>query len=525
MRRSSSCPWHHRAALAAPLALALGLAAPLTAQRPRVPVVVDYLAGANIYLAAGTDQGIAEHDTLTVFPSPQGEPLGQFLVLSTTATRAVVAFLGAPFPVTRGTTLFLLAGGAGRGAAAAVDAAPEPGRRPARQRSPSLHGRLSLEANAFESATEWQSNDLESVTRRFATPALGLRAVAADLPGGFSLNTNLRALYRYSDPEIISPAWAAQVYQASLTKTFTGMPLYLEAGRFTNAYARFSGTWDGLLVHLGGRGLGAGFAAGFEPERGNQGISTTLPKVTGFVTYDAGNGPVRYATDVSVHSVRPTDDRPDHTYAGWSQYLRVSRLRLGSDLQVDHDPETDAWVVTRLNATASVPLVGGLDLRGRVSMFQPYQFWRTADFISFRRDQGNVGLFFWRPGGSLSLDLGAARLEGGETSYTYSGAFSLPRTPVFGLDWSASATYWSLDSSSTLYGTAGIGRAFGRVMTRASYQLYRADAADFRSTSHTGDLALSFPLARHTYATLQGRVQRGDNLRTNGLYAGLWTSF
>jgi hypothetical protein len=506
--------------------LVLGLALPLTAQQTRITAVVDYLAGASIYLAAGTDQGIVPNDTLTVFIAPDGEAVGQFVVLSATATRAVVEFLGAPFPVTRGATLYLQPGSIRRGAAAAVSAAAERPDRPARGRSPSLHGRLSLEANAFESTTEWQSNELESVTRRFATPALGLRAVAADLPGGFSLNTNLRALYRYSDPEIIDPAGAVQVYQASLTRTFTGgVPLYLELGRFTNPYSRFSGTWDGVLMHLGGRGLGMGFAAGFEPERGNQGVATALPKFAGFVTYDVGDGPVRYATDVSVHHVRPTDDRLDHTYAGWSQYLRVRRLRLGSDVQVDRNLETDKWVVTRLNATASLPLVPGLEVRGRVSRFQPYRFWQLSDFIGIRRDQGTVGLHFWRPGGSVSVDMGAAWLEGGARSYTYSGAFSLLRTPIFGLDWNASASHWSRGTHSALYGTAGIGRAFGRAMTRASYQLYRATDADFRSVSHTGELALSIPLAHRVYASLQGRVQRGDNLQTNGLFAGLWTSF
>lgn len=517
--------FHARLAIGTAVVAALAGASTAGAQQTRVPAVVDYLAGANIYLAAGTDQGIVANDTLTVFTAPDGEPVGQFVVLSATATRAVVEFLGAPFPVTRGATLLLQPGTARLGAAAAVAAAPPSPAASTARRSPSLHGRLSLEANAFESVTQWESNEPESFTRRFATPALGLRATAADLPGGVSLNANLRALYRYSEPEIITPPWAVQVYQASLAKTFTGAPVHVEVGRFINPYSRFSGSWDGVLMHLGGRGLGAGFALGFEPDRGNQGISTDLPKASGFVTYDAGNGPVRYATDVSVHQVRPRDARPDHTYAGWSQYLRVHRVRLGSDLQVDRDPERDTWVVTRLNATASLPLAEGLEVRGRISMFQPYQFWQTSDFIRFRRDQGNVGLFFWRPGGSVSVDVGAARLEGGETSYTYSGAFSLLRTPLFGLDLSASASYWTRETTSTLYGTGGIARAFGRVMTRASYQLYRSGDADFRSLSHTGDLALSFPLARGTYATLQGRLQRGDHLRTNGLYAGIWTSF
>jgi hypothetical protein len=497
----------------------------LSAQQARIPAVVDYLAGADIYLAVGTDQGIVANDTLTVYATADGEPIGRFFVVSATATRAVVEFLGAPFPVTRGATLMLVPGTARRGAAAAVTAEPRRAAPAPRGRAPSLHGRLSLEANAFESTTRWESNEPQSVTRRFATPALGLRAVVADLPGGLSLNTNLRALYRYSDPELIDPAWAVQVYQASLAGTFTGASVYVEAGRFINPYATLGGAWDGALVHVGGRGLGVGVAAGFEPDRGDQGVSTTLPKYAAFVTYDVGDGPVRYATDVSVHHVRPRNGLPVHTYGGWSQYLRVRRLRLGSSLQVDRNPVAGTWLITRLNATASLPLVTGLELRGRLSTYQPYQRWQATDPFPFRRDQAGGGLVLWGPRGSASVDVTATRIEGGETSLTYGGAFSLLRTPIFGLDWSVSATWWDQDAFSALYGAAGIARVFGRVMTRASYQLYRAEDADFRSVSHTGDLAVSIPLAQRVYATLQGRVQRGDDLWTNGLFVGLWTAF
>lgn len=508
-----------------PLVVGLLLAVPLAAQQPRVPAVVDYLAGANIYLAVGTDQGIVANDTLTVYATADGDPIGRFLVVSATAARAVVEFLGAPFPVTRGATLMLEPGTVRRGGAAAVNAEPQRPERPSRGRGPSLHGRVSLEANAFESTTRWESNEPQSATRRFATPALGLRAVAADLPGGLRLKTNLRALYRYSEPDVIDPAWALQVYEASVGTASTAAPVYVEAGRFINPYASVSGVWDGAMIHVGGRGLGAGVAAGFEPDRGDQKVSTTLPKYAAFVTYDAGDGPVRYATDVSVHHVRPRNGLPVHTYGGWSQYLRVQRLRLGSSLQVDRNPVTSTWEITRLHATASVPVVPRLELRGRLSIYQPYQRWQTADPFPFRRDQAGGGLYFWGPRGSISADVTAARIEGGETSLTYAGAFSVLRTPIFGLDWSVSATYWDQDAFTALYGTTGIAREFGRVMARASYQLYRAGDTSFRSVSHTGDLALSLPLARGVYATLQGRVQRGDNLWTNGLFAGLWTAF
>lgn len=516
---------------AATLALAAVAVPHAAAQQGRVAVVVDYIAGADIYLAAGSEQGLATNDTLLVYETPDGDAVGQFFVVSATATRAVVEFIGTAFPVTRGKTLYVL-----RTSAHAVEPTPlvtegpAPTRRP-ESRSASLHGRLALEADGFQSTTLWQSNQLESETRQFATPSLALRAVAADLPGGLSLNTNLRAQYRYSSPELISPAWAVQVYQASLAKSFTGLPLYVELGRFSNPYANFSGQWDGLMMRLGGRrGLGGGFAAGFEPESGDQGLSTTLPKYAAFLTVDAGGGPVRYSTNVSANQVRPTNGLLVHTYLGWSQYLRVQRFRLSNDIQADRDPETSKWVVTRFNATASVPLARGLEVHGRLSRFQPYAFWQTTNLISYRRDQGNVGLFFFGSGGSIGLDVTANRFAASDTtaremSYSYSASFSLLRTPILGLDWSASGSYWTQTGSKSLYATAGLGRSFGRVQSRAGYQLYRSQSPTLTSVSHSVDAGVSFPLAGGLYATLQGRMQRGGNLRTGGLYFGLWTSF
>ena len=110
-------------------------------------------------------------------------------------------------------------------------------------------------------------------------------------------------------------------------------------------------------------------------------------------------------------------------------------------------------------------------------------------------------------------------------SYTYSASFSVLRTPILGLDWSASGSYWTQTGSKSLYATAGLGRGFGRVQTRASYQLYRSQSATLTSLSHSVDGSLAFPLARSLYATLQGRIQRGDDLHMSGLYFGLWTSF
>jgi hypothetical protein len=521
--------------VAATLALTAALAPRAAAQQGRVAVVVDYIAGADIYLAAGSEQGLAPNDTLVVREAADGDPVGRFFVVSTTTASAVVEFLGTAFPVTRGKTLYVE-----RASAHPIEAPPsviaQGGSAPSVAQGPtgpppSLHGRLTLEANGFQSTTLWQSNAVESETRRFATPSLGLRAVAADLPGGFSLNTNLRAQYRYSNPDLIAPAWAVQVYQASVANRFSGAPLYVELGRFENAYTNFSGQWDGLMVRVGGqRGLGAGVAAGFEPESGDQGFSTTLPKYAGFLTLEAGASATRYAASLSATQVRPRNGLLVHSSFGWSQYLRVRRFRFANDLQVDRDPETSRWVVTRLNANTSIPLARGLELHGRLSVFQPYAFWQATNLISYRRDQGDVGLFLFGPGGSVGIDFTANRFAAGDStprqmSYTYSASFNLLRTPVLGLDWSASGSYWTQTGSKSLYATAGLGRSFGRVQTRASYQLYRSQNVTLTSVSHSVEGSLSVPLAQSLYATIQGRIQRGGNLHMNGLYFGLWTSF
>ena len=71
------------------------------AQETRIEVQVTYIAGQDIYLDAGQDQGIQTGDTLAVYRDEVFR--GQFVVQRSTATRSVVGFAAAPFPVTLGT--------------------------------------------------------------------------------------------------------------------------------------------------------------------------------------------------------------------------------------------------------------------------------------------------------------------------------------------------------------------------------------------------------------------------------------
>lgn len=507
-------------------ALALGaIPGPAPAQETRVPVLVEQIAGVDIYLRLGTDQGVAAGDTLLVFPARAGAAIGRLVVVAVSTARSVTEFAGDPFPVTRGTTLYVTLPRTGLPPAVA----PEPVRAPARPSrqapTPSLHGRLTLAANAFESTARWDDGAPQEATRRFAEPTATLRAAASDLPGGWSVHTSLRAAYRYSSPELVSPRGAVAVYRASVVQGTPTSAFYAELGRFFNPFVTSGAAWDGLVLRVGGRGFGVGAAAGYEPDRGDQAFSTARPKYGAFVTWGAGRGPVRYGGDLSIHQARPRDSLPVHTYAGWSQYLRVRRLRLAHDLQVDRDQERDRWVVTRLNGSASLPLAPGLELRARVSRAEPFAFWRTDQLFPFRRDQGSLGLAFWSPRVNGSADVAAHRSSGGDWGWTYSGALGLPRTAVLGLGWSAAGSYWTQGPTSGLHLASGLSRSVGAAVWRAGYQYDRWDAGVTPVVTHAADLSLSFPLARRTYADLRGRVQRGANLTTQGLFLGLWTAF
>ena len=515
------------AALVAAVVVVLALLATIDAvgQEVRLPALVEQIAGANIYLRVGTERGLTAGDTIAVYGSPEGGVLGRFVVIAAATDRSVVEFAGPPFAVTRGGTLYVSAPNRGVPVAPAL-VEPAPRRRVADgdSRSPSLHGRLALEANAFESTARWTTNDPEQARRRFVTPSAALRADLTDLPGGWSLHTSVRAAYRYSQPDIISPRTDVRVYQASVAQGTPGSPVYLEMGRFLNPFVTAGGYWDGMVVHTGGDGLGLGAAVGFEPERGNQTVSTTFPKYGAFLTYCAGTGVMRYVSDFSFHQVRPRDGLPTHSYLGWSQALRVRRFRLSHQVQVDRDPERDRWAVTRLNGAMGLPLARGLELQARVAMAQPYAYWRAENLITFRRDQGTLGLAYWSRAASLSADVTLHHVSGGAWGHTFAGSFGFRRA-IAGVGWSGAATYWTQGTLSGLYLASSLDRSFGRVLWRGGYQVDRSTGTGDPLMTHSGDLGLSFPLSRRVFADLRGRVQRGASLTSRAISLSLWSGF
>jgi hypothetical protein len=511
------------------LCVALGNAAraQVQGQEQAVAVLVEHIAGNNLYLDVGTDKGLSADDTLLVYADGDGTYLGALVVLSATHERAVVTFAGAPFPVTRGKILRAVFTPAVRFAEApeaSTAAAP-------RRRTPTeglrLSGRLTLDVNTLQTTSRGGQVDQEPIDRYFTTPTARLRATVAHMPGDLTFRTNLRVSTRYSSDGRVQPTESYRVYEANLEKAFQVIPVQLQLGRFYNRYETYSGYWDGMLMRIGPEAFGIGGVAGFQPERSNELFSTDVGKYTGFLNLRLRGRSANYSTDLSIHQLSPRNGQPNHTFGGWSQRLQVGRFHLSNSIQVDRIGETNRWEVTQILARSSIPLGSRMDLRLRYTMYHPQTALPLPQLLRARRDQGSVGVNFLVGRGSVSLDATANRVQGTEreeTSFTYTGGFTFPRTLLLGLGFNSSVNYWTQNGASAIYVSGGLSRAFGRIFWRASYQRYQTKY-QVTLLTHSGDFALTIPLSRRLYSTIQARIRRGKNLSSNNLYATVWMNF
>lgn len=505
--------------------LAIGaLVAPrLAAQNPSVEATVVEIAGANVYLDIGSEQGLDANDTVQVARADDGSALGRLVILQTASTRAVATFADRPFALTRGVSLRIaLPGPAMQATGPTTVAASPPTLAPQSAPPPSLHGRFSLDVDGNRTVTHWLSNTELRTTRTYSTPSASLQLDGRDLPGGFRFQTRVRTTYRYSSPNIVDPSQAVDVYQLSVARDF-GSVLGIEAGRFYSRYERYGGYYDGAQLRLGTEHLGIGAAAGFQPSRGDQGFTTDYPKYGVFAMWGAEGTAFRYTSSASFDRLLPRNGEPNETFAGWSQRLSVGPWRASTDVRVDRRA-SGSWLLTQLQLRTGVRLAAGLSLDARASRYES-----PGSILSFlglggRRDEGGIGLTAFGRVGTVGLDLGATRTAGGPTSQNASASFALARPVFLGAALSGSVALWHRSGASTLLANVGLTRYLGAVQTRAGYQLYRTTGFAM-TTTHAADLSINFPLGPRVGGSTRLHFQRGTNLDAMAIYAGLWTSF
>jgi hypothetical protein len=512
------------------------------AAQERVQVTVDFVSVEGVYLALGSVQGGAVGDTIQAFSSVDAPtPLGALVLTSVTRRRSVATPLDTGWGLARGDVLFvpvMIALDAAPAVADSTAVAPVPDARPegipepaARPRPPTapraagqprVSGRISLDVDVRETRTSWTGDLSGETRRRFATPTTRLSLVVADLPGGVTLRTKLRASYRYSELGVGPPPTSIRAYEVAAVKTFDSAPLEFRLGRFYNPYESYSAYWDGALIRVGrSHGLGVGVAAGFAPSRYNEGFSSELPKVTGFADFAARGRNWRYDTDVSFHFLRPTD-LADQTFAGWTQRLSLGRVTMSQRLRMDRDVSAGTWAIRQLRVRARITVAGPFRLLGTYGRTRPGSFRPSAFVTGPQREDLSVGMGLMGRSGSLTIDVGRARWEGSDDGLSFSGNASLRLGGAVAL---LSGRHWKRADMKSIGVSPGLSFEVGPIRARTGYRLYRTEGLSGRLSSHAADLQLSGAVGQVFHITLGGQQQWGTNLVGTRIRVSVWRSF
>ena len=386
-----------------------------------------------------------------------------------------------------------------------------------------MSGRISFDVDARETRTSWEGDLFGTTRRRFATPVTSLSLRVADLPGGIRVETNVRASYRYSDGVAIQPERSVRIYNLTAIKTFENAPLEFRLGRFYNPYEPYSAYWDGALVRVGGRsGPGIGVVAGFAPQRGNEGFSQDVTKITGFADYSARGSSWRYSTDLSFHVVRSDLlDLFDQTFAGWSQQLSLGRITFNQRVRVDRDESTSKWSLAQLRLRTGIAIAGPLRLNVGYSRMRPGLFRGSLPVLSPEREEITAGFSIFEGRRSLMFDVGTTKWADEDGGLSFSGSAS---TYVGALQVYASGRHWSRTGMSTISAAPGIGFAWGWVATRLGYQHYRTKTTE-TYTSQSGTIDFTATPTRSLWITLGGEQQWGSTFEGTRLRFSIGRSF
>ena len=493
--------------------------------------LISQVAGQHLYLDLAQTMGLLEADTLDLENEAGAEQL--LVVVASDSTRAVVTFAGEPFPLTRGTTItFTVRRGPGTGPGPAVAAAVPAAAAPyaSRRRPIMVNGRVMLSMDGLRTRTTGLGADPEVIERDFATPVLAVRVQATRLPGGLEFNANVRASHRYATDDLVQPGTLTRIYQLSLAKQFSALPLSFRLGRFYNPYEYFSGYWDGALLYFGRSHIGGGVVAGFEPKLADDGFQSTYPKATVFLQARGRSQSVGYRTDLSFNTVLAQDTTPAHNFVGWAFDAYFGRTTFSTSLQVDDDPAGDKPVVTRLLGRLTVSAGDHLILRGDVSRRQPYRLGPATDVLPYRRDRAGGGFTLLGGGMNLTADVTWNQQEGLSSFTSYAGGVYVPRT-VADIRLSVSGSYWLAGGNAGSAGEKGLAvsgrlnRRFGSIDAGLGYQYYASEILGRDDVSHLFDLNLTAPLSRSTKVSLRARTRHGDRLSSGGLFASIWWAF
>ena len=507
-----------------------------------IEATVTQLAGQNVYLNAGQNEGVAEGDTLRLISAPVGR---RFLVIRATRSQAITAFVGAPFALTRGQKLtFVVLKGAGvpepveEVAEAVVVEEPEvtsimetpDTRQPATRRATSgkvkVDGRLLLSASMLASETRIRSSNVAPVRRQYVTPVANLSATISNLPSDFKLNVQLRSDYRYQSRNPIAPENSVRAYRLNLEKT---LPFgQVQIGRFYNRLTQRGGYWDGVSFLAGSRKKGIGASVGYMPDRSNEGFSTQFPRYSVFAHYETPNSSkIGYRASVAFNEIQPSSVFLNHRYAGIEQRLNLDGFTLNQDLQIDQDPISKSWIVSHFHVNTRIALGKRAWLRGRYSMRQPYRIYNIDQPFLIRRDQYSGGLSFQLGKVSFGGNVAFRMLNQNYEGQTFSGYFNTRPLTRLAISLSGSGSYWTSDFGEAIFLNGGLARSFGKLYARVNYGFYQSRSPNVSQTidMHRISVSTTLPINKTLRWNLRASANQSQFTTSLSLHTSLQIRF
>lgn len=498
---------------------------------------VTSIAGQNVYVDAGQQEGLATNDTLDVYR--ESAMMGQMYVVTAASSQSVLGFLESPFALTIGDLLVLVPKRTEE-PEAVVETDSTIVDRPSiltpevvegtDETAPSIaiSGRLQIGVDGLLSTTTATPNT-PSTDRTFATPFALFRGRVDNLPGGFSLESHFRTAYRYADPVPMSEEIDLRVYRFSLFKRFESLPLDIQAGRFYNQHDRFSGYWDGLNVHVGDESRGVGVSAGFQPESNNEVPSGNLPKYTVYGHTSMNTESLRYEGVVLGGQILPTNQNvSNRTYVGTHHRISSGGVRGSIQALVDQDPANNEWTLSRLSGRITGSLSSGIHLRAYAMSRRPYiLLGDRQDLLDRSTRIGGGATVSPRIGSlrglSLRADISSATSENQPTTMNYSGGLNVARIPMLDAGISLNATLWQQRERQGVYAGFGLFRSFGSTYTRVGYRYQQSPLFNQDDiVTHGLEALLQIPVSRNASFSVQASTNFSDRISSTRIYTALW---
>jgi len=504
------------------LLLALLLAPGLVgAQEPLRRVRVVQLAGANLYLNTGTDSGVHTGDTLSVRRTRTGAPVGAFAVIATTSSSSIVGFVGAAFPVTRGDSLFIKPSAPQEMAAVTRASTPTPRIRAPVAAGAHSSGAVGLEVSGSRTTIIGLGADPLQTRQDVATPALRFRW-GLDNPGaGTALNLNFTAEHRAGPSGLFYPQSSLRIYEARLDQTVGHGAARVSLGRFLALFAHSSGYWHGIMVHFApSQRLSGGLEAGFESLRANEIFTTDTLKYAGFVSWRSRY----YHADAAVHQTVEHAFKPDRPIFDWSQRLDAGAVRLLQDLQVQTDPLSRKWTVSRLQARAAAALGPRDEIYAAAVSDLPPAIDTAFTLPLSRRERASVGVGHHTGRFFVDLD-GSVSAPRDRANRGYAGGISFALPAIRRVSVGGSASYFKTPVFKGVMANPSLDFRAAGLRARLGYEYFLSRSSLYSSTTHGGDFLISHSLARDVDWTARINARYGSNIRSVGMFTGLEARF